>query len=174
MRCRWKAGLVRPTGSALAPPRRRAFHQATALVSLERAPVRYKHSRWPEPEDGAAGEEEELPREYETEIWVGDKYESFVYLKPEVGSQLLSDIVRQRGAKDGLQVRSRKMGLKFYHHSRHFSHRSLSLPRLRLNFDLPMTPASYRGVTSATLWMTGQWWAITLNGGEDGTCVPSF
>ncbi|RCI16916.1 hypothetical protein L249_2188 [Ophiocordyceps polyrhachis-furcata BCC 54312] len=170
MRCRWRVGLAGgATGSAIAP-RRRAFHQATALVSLERAPVRYKHLRWPEPDDWTT--DEELPREYETEIWVGDKYESFVYLKPEVGTQLHSDIVRQRGSKDGIQVRSRKMGLKFYHDSRHFAHRSLSLPRLYLKSDLPMTPASHRGVTAATLWMTGEWWAITLNGGEDGTCVP--
>ncbi|RDA92967.1 hypothetical protein CP533_5517 [Ophiocordyceps camponoti-saundersi (nom. inval.)] len=166
MPCRWTAGILGATGSAKAPMRRRAFHQATALVSLERAPLRYNHSRWPEPEK-TEDIVQETPREYETEIWVGDKYESFVYLKPEVGSALHADIVRQRGLKDGIQVRSRKMGLKFYHGSRYFAHRSLSLPRLYVKFDLPRTAASHRGVTSATLWMTGQWWAITLNGGED-------
>ncbi|KPM46105.1 hypothetical protein AK830_g424 [Neonectria ditissima] len=102
------------------------------------------------------------PTSYETGIMVGEPNESYVYVEPEVGNAIRSAVIRQlgSGATDQLQT----LPLQFNHNSRHFAHKHAPLPRI----DIPQNLGQQdRDVSPATLWLSGNWRAITLDGSPD-------
>ncbi|UNI24945.1 hypothetical protein JDV02_010660 [Purpureocillium takamizusanense] len=144
-----RAGLasrVRATGVANAPWRR-AFHQAKArFTTIDRKGV---------------------PVSYETEIRIGDAHEAYIYIEPDVGDAIRSGIARQLGGFGLTQGATGKLALRFHHGSLHFAHKSLPLPRVDIDRDLPRQSGSYSDVSPATLWLSGNWHAITLDGSPD-------
>ncbi|OIW27366.1 hypothetical protein CONLIGDRAFT_682423 [Coniochaeta ligniaria NRRL 30616] len=102
---------------------------------------------------------------YDTEIRVGEPHEAYVYIEPEIGNAIQSLVMRQMGIAVATQA-PEKLPLRFNHTSRHFAYETLPLPRLDIPQDLPRQTLS--DVSPATLWLSGNWHAITLDGTPDG------
>ncbi|KAG9256016.1 uncharacterized protein F5Z01DRAFT_634979 [Emericellopsis atlantica] len=60
-----------------------------------------------------------------------------------------------------------KLPLRFHHGSRHFAHESLQLPRVDIDRDLPKQSSTCHDISLASLWLSGNWQAITLDGSPD-------
>ncbi|CAK7270063.1 hypothetical protein SEPCBS119000_003897 [Sporothrix epigloea] len=102
-----------------------------------------------------------------TDIKIGDAHEAYVYIDPSVGDATKSAIAQLLGTLKPKEDAVEKLPLKFYHKSRHFAHESLPLPRVELDRDLPKQASSDGDTTPATLWLSGLWHAITLDGSPD-------
>ncbi|KAL5608392.1 hypothetical protein FOBRF1_008889 [Fusarium oxysporum] len=72
------------------------------------------------------------------------------------------DVVSQLGSDGAHQVVT--LPLRFDHRSLHFIHQSFPLPRIEIHQNLG---DSKHDVSSATLWLTGNWNAVTLDGSPD-------
>ncbi|KAF4467976.1 hypothetical protein FALBO_5146 [Fusarium albosuccineum] len=104
---------------------------------------------------------------YETGIMIGDPTENYVYIEPHIGNAIKSAIIRQLGS--GVGSRLGTLPLQFHHDSCHFAHASSPLPRL----DIPQNLGQSGSNTSpATLWLSGNWHSITLDGTSDGQYYP--
>ncbi|KAK1994355.1 hypothetical protein LX36DRAFT_660654 [Colletotrichum falcatum] len=97
-----------------------------------------------------------------TEIRVGQPNESYVYLEPNIGNAIKSSVLRQISI--GL-THNKKLPLKFNHKSRHLSHGDLPVPQVHITQDLPRPTTA--DISPATLWLSGNWHAITLDGTPD-------
>ncbi|KFG80034.1 hypothetical protein MANI_029224 [Metarhizium anisopliae] len=104
------------------------------------------------------------PVSYNTGIMIGEPEESYVYVEPEIGNAIQLAIVRQLGPNATSHFQT--LPLQFHHDSHHFAHESVPLPRIdifrnlgRSNCDSTCSPA--------TLWLSGNWHAITLDGTPD-------
>ncbi|KAI5457666.1 hypothetical protein BGZ63DRAFT_416786 [Mariannaea sp. PMI_226] len=103
-----------------------------------------------------------IPVSYETGIMIGEPNESYIYIEPEVGDAVRSGIIRQLGS--GVIGNLKTLPLQFYHDSRYFAHKSVPLPRI----DIPQNLGqSISNTSPATLWLSGNWYAITLDGTPD-------
>lgn len=126
-----------------------------------------------------------MPVSRETGIMIGEPDENFVYVEPEVGNTFKSAIIQQIGTS-GASKHSEvceTLPLQFNHDSKDFSHskklsiaivnlacidaRSESLPHPRIAIGQNLGHAKGK-VSSATLWLSGNWHAITLDGTPDG------
>ncbi|KAH8729180.1 hypothetical protein BGZ61DRAFT_345716 [Ilyonectria robusta] len=103
-----------------------------------------------------------VPVSYKIGIKIGEPNESYVYVEPEVGNAIKSAIIRQLGS-DRSDYRE-TLPLQFNHNSRHFSHKSVSLPRIEIPQNLGQSNSN---MSPATLWLSGNWYAITLDGTPD-------
>ncbi|KAF5018678.1 hypothetical protein F66182_9324 [Fusarium sp. NRRL 66182] len=106
-----------------------------------------------------------IPVSCDTGIMIGDPHESFVYIEPEVGNAIRSAVVRQLGS--GASSHSETLSLQYNHDSKHFAYKSLPFPRIDIHQKLGQSESK---ISSATLWLSGNWHAITL----DGTPGESF
>ncbi|KAI1022183.1 hypothetical protein LB504_007593, partial [Fusarium proliferatum] len=88
---------------------------------------------------------------------------TIVYVEPEVGKAIRSAIVHQLGS--GAFNHSETLPLQFNHDSKHFAYKSLSFPRIDIRQNLGQPESK---ISSATLWVSGNWHAITLDGTPDG------
>ncbi|KAL1854906.1 hypothetical protein VTK73DRAFT_8637 [Phialemonium thermophilum] len=71
---------------------------------------------------------EGMPLSYETDIRLGEPHEAYVYIEPDVGTEIHSSITRQLGLAS--TRKPEKLSLVFDHLSRHFRHGTFS-PRCR-------------------------------------------
>ncbi|KAL2753227.1 hypothetical protein ACRALDRAFT_2043685 [Sodiomyces alcalophilus JCM 7366] len=104
-----------------------------------------------------------LPVSYETEIRVGEPHEAFVYVEPEIGNAIKSSIIQQTGMD--LTRDLERLPLEFNHKSYHFTYKTLPFPRVDIPQDLPRQTSG--DISPATLWLSGNWHAITLDGTDD-------
>ncbi|KAG6123653.1 hypothetical protein E4U13_002282 [Claviceps humidiphila] len=107
-----------------------------------------------------------MPVSRETGIMIGEPNENFVYVEPEVGNTFKSAIIQQIGTS-GASKHSEvceTLPLQFNHDSKDFSHKSLPHPRIAIGQNLGHAKGK---VSSATLWLSGNWHAITLDGTPD-------
>ncbi|KAI1066406.1 hypothetical protein LB506_008495 [Fusarium annulatum] len=100
-----------------------------------------------------------MPISCDTGIMIGELDESFVYVEPEVGNAIRSAIIHQLGS--GAFNHSETLPLQFNHDSKHFSYKSLPFPRIDIRQNLGQPESK---ISSATLWLSGNWHAITLDG----------
>ncbi|KAG6312614.1 hypothetical protein E4U44_003166 [Claviceps purpurea] len=106
-----------------------------------------------------------MPVSRDIGIMIGEPDENFVYIEPEVGNTFKSAIIQQIGS--GASKRSEvceTLPLQYNHDSKDFSHKSLSHPRIAISQNLGHAKGK---VSSATLWLSGNWHAITLDGTPD-------
>ncbi|KAI0006445.1 hypothetical protein F4779DRAFT_21058 [Xylariaceae sp. FL0662B] len=105
-----------------------------------------------------------FPVSSETEIRVGEPHEAYVYIDPDIGDAIIkSSLVRQTGM--GLTQDLEKLPLDFNHKSHYFAHKALPFPRLEITRDLPRQTTG--DISPATLWLSGNWHALTLDGTPD-------
>ncbi|KAI0117767.1 hypothetical protein GGR51DRAFT_500065 [Nemania sp. FL0031] len=104
-----------------------------------------------------------LPISYETEIRVGEPHEAYIYIDPGVGRAIKSSIIQQ--IREGLTRNLEKLSLDFNHKSNYFAYKNLPFPRINIPQDLPRQTSS--NISPATLWFSGNWYAITLDGTPD-------
>ncbi|KAI1194712.1 hypothetical protein F5X97DRAFT_266756 [Nemania serpens] len=104
-----------------------------------------------------------LPISYETEIRVGEPHQAYIYVDPEVGNAIKSSIIQQ--IRKGQTQNPDKLSLDFDHKSNDFAYKNLLFPRVNISQDLPRQTGS--NISPATLWVSGNWHAITLNGTPD-------
>ncbi|KAJ3549229.1 hypothetical protein NM208_g614 [Fusarium decemcellulare] len=104
-----------------------------------------------------------VPSSKETGIMIGDPTENYVYIEPDIGNTIKSAVIRQLGS--GVVSGLGTLPLQFHHDSRHFAHPSLPLPRLNIPQNLGPLGSN---TSPATLWLSGNWHAITLDGTSDG------
>ncbi|KAI1127118.1 hypothetical protein F5Y10DRAFT_243460 [Nemania abortiva] len=104
-----------------------------------------------------------LPISYEAGIRVGEPHQAYIYVDPEVGNAIKSSIVQQirKGQTENLD----RLSLDFNHKSNRFAHKTLLYPRVDIPQDLPRQTGS--NISPATLWFSGNWHAITLDGTPD-------
>ncbi|CCT76093.1 uncharacterized protein FFUJ_11606 [Fusarium fujikuroi IMI 58289] len=115
-----------------------------------------------------------MPISCDTGIMIGEPDENFVYVEPEVGNAIRSAIIHQLGS--GAFNHSEALPLQFNHDSKHFSYMSISsitnpdannmleslpFPRIDIRQNLGQPESK---ISSATLWLSGNWHAITLDG----------
>ncbi|KAH7262579.1 hypothetical protein BKA59DRAFT_540156 [Fusarium tricinctum] len=105
-----------------------------------------------------------MPLSCDTRIMIGEPDENFIYVEPEVGNAIRSAIVHQLGSS--VLTNSGTFSLQFHHDSKHFAYRSSPFPRI----DIPQGLGQPEGrISSVTLWLSGNWHAITLDGTPDET-----
>ncbi|KAF4473190.1 hypothetical protein FAGAP_13385 [Fusarium agapanthi] len=104
-----------------------------------------------------------MPVSCDTGIMIGEPDETFIYIEPEVGNAIRSTIVHQLGS--GALNHPETLSLQFNHKSKHFAYRSLPFPRIDIGQNLGQRESK---ISSATLWLSGNWHAITLDGTPDG------
>ncbi|KAG4263094.1 hypothetical protein FPRO04_12932 [Fusarium proliferatum] len=109
-----------------------------------------------------------MPISCDTGIMIGELDESFVYVEPEVGNAIRSAIIHQLGS--GAFNHSETLPLQFNHDSKHFSYKSLPFPRIDIRQNLGQPESK---ISSATLWLSGNWHAITLDGTPE-VLAPSY
>ncbi|KAI5855545.1 hypothetical protein GGS23DRAFT_444295 [Durotheca rogersii] len=136
-----RPGLMRRVNAQV--PHRRPFHCAKAqFITID--------------DDG-------LPVASQTEIRIGEPHEAYVYIEPDISNAIRSSITRQTGM--GLVQDLKKLSLDFNHKSLYFAHKAVPYPRLEITQNLPRQNT---GDTSpATLWLSGNWHALTLDGTPD-------
>ncbi|KAF5570478.1 DOC family protein [Fusarium pseudoanthophilum] len=100
-----------------------------------------------------------MPITYDTGIMIGDPGESYIYVEPDIGKAIKRAVVSQ--SEPSSDPQSETLSLKFNHRSLCFTHQYLPLPRIELQRNLG---DSKQEVSPATLWLTGNWNAITLDG----------
>ncbi|SCO84608.1 uncharacterized protein FRV6_08735 [Fusarium oxysporum] len=103
-----------------------------------------------------------MPVSYDTGIMIGEPGESYICIEPDIGKAFRRAVVSQLGSDGAHQVVT--LPLRFDHRSLHFIHQSFPLPRIEIHQNLG---DSKHDVSSATLWLTGNWNAITLDGSPD-------
>lgn len=103
-----------------------------------------------------------MPISCDTGIMIGEPDENFIYIEPEVGKAIRSAIVHQLGS--GALNHSETLPLQFNHNSKHFAYKSLPFPRIDIRQNLGQPESK---ISSATLWLSGNWHAITLDGTPD-------
>ncbi|KAJ0131098.1 hypothetical protein HZ326_25803 [Fusarium oxysporum f. sp. albedinis] len=121
-----------------------------------------------------------MPVSYDTGIMIGEPGESYICIEPDIGKAFRRAVVSQLGSDGAHQVVT--LPLRFDHRSLHFIYRkcpseeqstnspvnekveSFPLPRIEIHQNLG---ESKHDVSSATLWLTGNWNAITLDGSPD-------
>lgn len=123
-------------------PRSRSYHTATAKFTTIDA--------------------KGIPISCNTGIMVGEPEESYVYVEPEVGNAIKFAIFHH--LKSGASSHPKTLPLQFHHDSHHFAHKSVPLPRIDIFRNLGQTN---RNISPATLWLSGNWHAITLDGTPD-------
>ncbi|KAI0859174.1 hypothetical protein F4860DRAFT_483330 [Xylaria cubensis] len=104
-----------------------------------------------------------LPVSYETEIRIGEPHEAYIYVEPEVANSIKSSIMQQGGIS--LTQNLEKLSLDFNHKSNYFAYKNLPSPRIDIPQDLPRQTGT--NTSPATLWFSGNWRAITLDGSFD-------
>ncbi|KAF4979904.1 hypothetical protein FZEAL_3985 [Fusarium zealandicum] len=88
----------------------------------------------------------------DTEIMVGEPGESYIYVEPEVGN--------------AIRVAIAQLGSSVSNHSETNELESLLFPRIDISKNLGQTKSK---ISSATLWLSGNWHAITLDGTPDAS-----
>ncbi|KAF5570404.1 DOC family protein [Fusarium phyllophilum] len=110
-----------------------------------------------------------IPFSYDTGIMIGEPGENYIYIEPDIGQAIRRALVSQ--IKFGSATHHDTLPLQFNHRSLCFTHQSFSLPRIELQQNLG---DSKQDVSSATLWLTGNWNAITLDGTPDAQILRLY
>ncbi|KAF5538333.1 hypothetical protein FMEXI_9430 [Fusarium mexicanum] len=103
-----------------------------------------------------------MPVSYDTGIMIGKPGENYIYVEPDIGKAIKRAVVSQ--LKLDNETHSTTLSLLFNHRLLCLTHQSLSFPQIELQQTLG---DSKQDMSSATLWLTGNWNAITLNGTPD-------
>ncbi|KAF5716029.1 hypothetical protein FMUND_6541 [Fusarium mundagurra] len=103
-----------------------------------------------------------VPVSYDTGIMIGEPGENYIYIEPDIGKAIRRAVFSQTGSSS--EAHSKTLPLQFNHRSLCFTPQTLPLPRIELQQNLG---DSKQDVSSATLWLTGNWNAITLDGTPD-------
>ncbi|UZP45266.1 hypothetical protein NXS19_013078 [Fusarium pseudograminearum] len=140
---------------------------ASRYIQTLRSRVKATHKPWPRSYHSAVArfttiDPRGAPISFNTGIMVGEPNQNYIYIEPEVGNAIRAAIIRQLGS--GVVNDTATLSLQFDHDSKHFAHMSLPLPRINISQNLGRHDSK---ISPATLWLSGNWYAITLDGTPD-------
>ncbi|KAH7205984.1 hypothetical protein DER44DRAFT_319232 [Fusarium oxysporum] len=104
-----------------------------------------------------------MPVSYDIGIMIGEPGEIYIYIEPDIGKAFRRAFFSQLRSDGAHQVVT--LPLRFDHRSyTSYIVESFPLPRIEIHQNLG---DSKHDVSSATLWLTGNWNAVTLDGSPD-------